>query len=203
MPCPARYSSPVAPAGTGRSAESSRYARVLPIGRPTTGVAEAARSAASASTVYSVGPYRFTDITPVAARTADHSASGTASPPSSSSAGRCAAGSRSPWSSSPSAYVGVTSIVSIRCSRTYDTTNSASRRPTSSRTCSSCPATSQNNCSQEVSKLNDAVCSARRRRPPVASTTGPNTSATWLAYRLDRPPWVRTTPLGRPVEPDV
>ncbi len=80
-------------------------------------------------------------------------------------------------------YDGVTSSASIRASRTWATTASASRRPYSSRTCSSWPAISHRSCSHEESKENEAVCRACTRRPSAprpggrAAARGPGTGS--------------------------
>ena len=50
--------------------------------------------------------------------------------------------------------------------------------------------------STEASKLGEENCSTRS----PASTTNRSTSA---AEKLARPAWETTTPLGRPVEPEV
>ena len=57
-----------------------------------------------------------------------------------------------------------------------------------------------------MSKENDTVCAIRSRdgRPPRArATVGSKISARWLSCMLVSPRYGVTTPLGRPVEPEV
>jgi hypothetical protein len=54
-----------------------------------------------------------------------------------------------------------------------------------------------------MSKANDTVWAIRSRRPPASATAGSKISARWLSCMLVRPRYGVTTPLGRPVEPDV
>ncbi len=56
--------------------------------------------------------------------------------------------------------------------------------------------------SRKVSKENAAVSATRNRRPACALSGRKNRSL-WLTNRLASPRWVSTTPLGRPVDPDV
>ncbi len=70
-------------------------------------------------------------------------------------------------------------------------------------TCTSCPSTSQKNSSHDMSNANDTVCATRIRRPPASFTAGSKIRSRWLSSMLTRPEPGTTTPLGRPVEPEV
>ncbi|GAA5133571.1 hypothetical protein GCM10023320_59950 [Pseudonocardia adelaidensis] len=54
-----------------------------------------------------------------------------------------------------------------------------------------------------MSKENDTVCAMRSRLPPAAATVGSKISLRWLSCMFVSPRYGVTTPLGRPVDPDV
>jgi hypothetical protein len=54
-----------------------------------------------------------------------------------------------------------------------------------------------------MSNANDTVCAIRSRRPPAAAIAGPKMASRWLSCMLVNPRYGVTTPLGRPVEPEV
>jgi hypothetical protein len=61
---------------------------------------------------------------------------------------------------------------------------------------------SHSSSSHDMSNENDTVCAIRSPRPAEA-TTGSKMLARWLNCMLVRPRYGVTTPLGRPVEPEV
>ncbi len=152
----------------------------------------------------SVGPYRLTASRPRTPASRVHSDSGTASPPKPTTAsGQCPSGPISPLSASWASRDGVTSMKSIARSRRKEASSSGSRRVSSSTRCRACPSSSQSCGCQEASKENDQACATRRCRRPVRALARSYRSCRWLWKRLARPRWVTTTPLGRPVEPEV
>ncbi len=54
-----------------------------------------------------------------------------------------------------------------------------------------------------MSNANETVCAMRSVRPPAPRTTGSKIASRWLNCMFVRPRYGVTTPLGRPVEPDV
>ncbi|GLY85078.1 hypothetical protein Airi02_030070 [Actinoallomurus iriomotensis] len=82
-------------------------------------------------------------------------------------------------------------------SRIIWVSDSGSERSAADATTSVPPATKVTATSRtDASKPNDANCSTRT--PGPAPSTGPSASA-----RFTSPPWVATTPFGRPVDPEV
>ncbi|OLT16124.1 hypothetical protein BJF78_15410 [Pseudonocardia sp. CNS-139] len=142
----------------------------------------------------SVGPYAFTTSTSGrAARTVSTTPAGSASPanttvPAAGSAGTPAAARRSMTAASTDG----TALTSD-----HPGSPASARASASSRTSIRPPqASGANSSNTETSKLSDVESGTCRRRCGPSSATAHSTSSTAL-------PWLTTTPLGRPVEPEV
>ncbi len=194
---PAIQASPGMPAGTGRPRASSTSTRTPAIGRPMATGRAASSSVTSwtvAHTVASVGPYSLKSRTWGRARKCS-----SANPDEQLSPATMAASSpsrRSAPDASSCAYRDGTQRTALTRSCL---TSSARRR--GSRTSSSVgttrvpPAVSVPN--RPATELSKATLGTSRKRP------GRSYACSRAAVDALRLPWVTTTPLGRPVEPEV
>lgn len=151
------------------------------------------------STVHSVGPYRFTvRSTPAAPRSASrrHSAGPIASPPTSRVNGRGPPSAVS-RSSSGSACEGVMSRSVRACSSISRASSAGSARVSSSIMTRVSPRQTRTHCCTEASKDGEAF---QPTRPPSVTAMPASSSS---ASSADAAPRTISTPLGRPVEPEV
>ncbi len=186
------YSSPGTPGATGRRAASSTYTRVLAIGRPIVTRSEVVTSAAVDQIVVSVGPYRFVTERAVAASVTARS-DGSDSPPTST---------RRPDRSTP-ASTSACHRLGVACITVAPDAFSRAPRTDGSPTAS------------RSARIRPAPFSRGRyiSRPamsnPTVVTAGSRSSAeSWKRScieprKLANAPSGITTPLGRPVDPEV
>lgn len=196
---PARYSSPTVPGGTGRSAASRTWVRVFHTGRPmgTVGVVSAAEWAhAVTSTAASVGPYRLCTSAPVTVTARAASSVGSASPLQMirrSAVPRQGAGScRQTWSIDGTKWASVT-----RSRRTSSARRIGSWCAPGGATTITAPLISGRNSSHTDTSNPTGVLCSTRSCAPVAYSSRIHSS------RLQIAPCETTTPLGRPVVPEV
>ncbi len=188
---PVTYSSPATSGGTGWRKASSTYVPELAIGRPigTTSASGASGALIAAHTVVSVGPYALTmRRVPAqrAGRPGGHASPATVSVSSvagSSSATASTLGGTVAW------------VMSQRRSAAPSATWGGS--PSAPGTTEAAPDSRAMHSSETAaSKLSDAICRTRDSRVTANRSI-------WARARFPTPVCGTTTPLGRPVEPDV
>ncbi len=188
------YSSPLQPAGTGRSAVSSTYTWVLRIGAPReTGPPSAVTGAVIDQTVVSVGPYMLVTLAACAA-SGPASDCGNASPPVST---------RTPANTSGLVSMSGCHRLGVACMTVMPSRSTSARRASGSSTSSRLASTTRAPTSSgwkisrtAMSKLTVVTASIR--------SSGPTGTARAIAARkLSIADRSRATPLGRPVEPEV
>ncbi|CUI68042.1 Uncharacterised protein [Achromobacter xylosoxidans] len=188
------HSSPAKPAGTGARLASSTYSWVLAMGWPMTMSSPGRTCQTLDHTVVSVGPYMFhTDSARASSSSA--SARGSASPPHSRRLSATARGQ--PDCSNSCQVVGVACIMvtawrRIRSSSVWPSRLSCWRAITTLAPLIS----GRNSSSAAMSK--EIVVTASRLSP--ASQPG---AARIDSRKLPSAPWVTSTPLGLPVDPEV
>ena len=193
-PIPATYSSPATPTGTGRSASSSTCTRVFQMGRPIGGTPPGTSGSLQlVTTVDSVGPYELIMWRPGAHRATSSAVQ--ASPPTmtvrnagSPSRAACAG-------TVASAAGGISAWVTSHRSRTAARW-SPSSGPSGGTTSAAPHGSDMHSSSTDASKLGEENC--RIRSPGCTSYRSAS-----AAEKLASPRWDTTTPLGRPVEPEV